>query len=159
MTWDLIGDIHGEADALERLLGLMGYGETDGVYRHEQRRVVFLGDFVDRGPQQVRAVQIARRMVESGTALSVMGNHEYNAVCFATEDPAAPGQYLRPHISKNLKQHAAFLEQLLLECNGGFEVGAHLLRLLSHLRQLVLLLPEQGHLGLDKGFFRQWVLR
>ena len=50
-------------------------------------------------------------MVENGHALAVMGNHEFNAVV-DTEDPEQPGQYLRPHFAKNLKQHKEFLEQV-----------------------------------------------
>jgi hypothetical protein len=43
----------------------------------------------------------------------------------------------------------SFLKQLLLECNGVFDVCAHLLRLLSHLRQLLILPLELGHLLRD----------
>ena len=48
--FDLIGDIHGHAAPLRRLLGRLGYEETDGCYRHPERRLIFLGDFIDRGP-------------------------------------------------------------------------------------------------------------
>lgn len=109
---DIIGDIHGYADPLVALLYRLGYRETRGVWRHPQRRAVFVGDFVDRGPQQQRVLEIVRAMVEAGAADAIMGNHEYNAVCFATEDPERPGHYLRPHTQKNRQQHAACLEQL-----------------------------------------------
>ena len=47
--FDIIGDIHGQADALDRLLDLLGYRLSDGVRRHpDGRRAVFLGDFIDR---------------------------------------------------------------------------------------------------------------
>jgi len=110
--YDLIGDIHGHASELEALLSKMDYVEKGGVWQHPDRKVIFLGDFVDRGPEQVETVNIARSMVEKGKALAVMGNHEFNAVAWATEDPQNPGNYLRPHIEKNLKQHRAFLEQV-----------------------------------------------
>ena len=38
-----------------------------------------------------------------------MGNHEFNAIAFATKDPHGEG-FLREHSSKNLEQHRAFLE-------------------------------------------------
>ncbi|MCL7744274.1 metallophosphoesterase [Guyparkeria hydrothermalis] len=110
--YDLIGDIHGHATALKKLLTKMGYRETEGVWRHPERQVIFLGDFVDRGPEQIETVRIAQAMVETGAALAVMGNHEFNAVAWATPDPDVAGEYLRPHNEKNRDQHAAYLEQV-----------------------------------------------
>ena len=110
--YDLIGDIHGYATELKALLTKMDYEEIDGVWQHPERKVIFLGDFVDRGPEQVETVEIARKMVESGNALAVMGNHEYNAVAWATEDPQNSRQFLRPHTSKNHDQHREFLAQV-----------------------------------------------
>jgi hypothetical protein len=110
--YDLIGDIHGYATELKALLTKMDYEEIDGVWQHPERKVIFLGDFVDRGPEQVETVEIARKMVESGNALAVMGNHEYNAVAWATEDPQNSRQFLRPHTSKNYDQHREFLAQV-----------------------------------------------
>ncbi|WP_440996037.1 metallophosphoesterase [Arhodomonas sp. SL1] len=110
---DLIGDIHGHADALEALLKELGYRERQGVYRHPAgRRVIFVGDFIDRGPHQERVLRLARGMCDAGHARAVMGNHEYNAVCFMTPDPERPGAHLRPHSDKNLKQHREFLGQM-----------------------------------------------
>jgi hypothetical protein len=110
--YDLIGDIHGYATELKALLTKMDYQEIDGVWQHPERKVIFLGDFVDRGPEQVETVQIAKAMVDSGNALAVMGNHEYNAVAWATPDPEFPNEHLRPHTDKNLDQHKEFLEQV-----------------------------------------------
>lgn len=109
--YDLIGDIHGYAIELKALLAKMDYREIDGIWQHSERKMIFLGDFVDRGPEQVETVQIARSMVDSGNALAVMGNHEFNAVAWATRDPHNPDDHLRSHTDKNLKQHVAFLEQ------------------------------------------------
>ena len=39
-AYDLIGDIHGHAPRLRRLLAQLGYRETDGVYRHPQRQAL-----------------------------------------------------------------------------------------------------------------------
>lgn len=107
--YDLIGDIHGYARPLEALLRKLGYRERFGVWSHPERQVIFVGDFVDRGPQQLETVQIARAMVEHNTALAVMGNHEFNAVAYATPHPHRPSEFLRPHTLKNARQHAAFL--------------------------------------------------
>ena len=48
---DLIGDIHGHATKLEALLGKLGYSKKNGNYSHPERTVVFVGDYIDRGPQ------------------------------------------------------------------------------------------------------------
>ncbi len=109
---DLIGDIHGHADALERLLRKLGYSRQNGVYRHAERQAIFLGDFIDRGPQIRETLEIVRPMVESGAALSVMGNHELNALAFHTADPRKPGEHLRPHNEKNSHQHAETMRQV-----------------------------------------------
>ena len=104
--YDIIGDIHGHADELVELLEKLGYMETHGCFRHPDRKVIFCGDFIDRGPNIPDTVRIAKSMVENDAALAVMGNHEFNALAFHTEDPRQPGIFLRPHDSKNLHQHA-----------------------------------------------------
>jgi hypothetical protein len=103
--YDLIGDIHGCADTLRALLGELGYARDGDGYRHPSRTVIFLGDFIDRGPRQREAVTIARAMVQHGAALAVMGNHEFNALAYHAPDPQRPGDYLRPHTDKNRQQH------------------------------------------------------
>jgi hypothetical protein len=110
--YDLIGDIHGHAGALERLLEAMGYRRREGAWRLSGRQVVFLGDFVDRGPRIAETLAIARGMVESGAALAVMGNHELNALAYHTPDPDRPEEHLRPHTEKNAHQHAETVRQL-----------------------------------------------
>ena len=112
MPHDIIADIHGHADELEALLRRLGYRETAGAWRHPSRTAVFVGDFIDRGPRQIAAVDLVRRMVDSGSALAVMGNHELNAIAYATPDDERPGKYLRPHSTTNTHQHQAFLHEV-----------------------------------------------
>ncbi len=107
--YDLIGDIHGHAAELEALLVKLGYQLDGPCYRHESRRVIFLGDLVDRGPQQRRVLEIVRPMFESGSALAVMGNHEFNAIAYFTAD--GEGGHLRARNDKNTRQHQAFLDE------------------------------------------------
>ena len=47
-------------------------------------------------------------MVDQGSALAVLGNHEFNAICYATRVSA---KYVRPHSEKNTHQHTAFLRE------------------------------------------------
>lgn len=108
--YDIIGDVHGCADKLTTLLKKLGYAHSDGAYRHrDQRQVVFVGDLIDRGLFQLESVAIPRAMVEHGTAQMVIGNHEFNAVAFATRN-ADDTDWCRPHNDKNRYQHKAFLD-------------------------------------------------
>ena len=73
--FDIIGDVHGCAEELNTLLDRLGY--TGTPRRHaEGRKVVFLGDLVDRGPGIAEVLRTAMSMVRAGTALGVPGNHE-----------------------------------------------------------------------------------
>ena len=110
--YDIIGDIHGHADDLKSLLISLGYQRHGLGYRHSDRKVIFVGDFVDRGPAIREVVEIARAMVDAADALAVMGNHEYNAIAFHTPRPGKQGEWFRPHSDKNLNQHQATLDQL-----------------------------------------------
>ena len=78
--YDVIGDVHGHAAKLENLLRRMEYSDASGVWRHDSRTAIFVGDLIDRGPAQLATVAIARRMIEAGSAQAVMGNHEFNAI-------------------------------------------------------------------------------
>jgi hypothetical protein len=40
--YDLVGDIHGHADALHRLLRELDYSEVEGLFRHPQRKMIFV---------------------------------------------------------------------------------------------------------------------
>ena len=108
--YDLVGDIHGHADALHRLLCELEYTEIEGVFRHAKRQMIFVGDFVDRGPQQREVLRIARSMCEAGFAKAVMGNHEFNAIGWAATKEG--GGFLRSHSAKNGSQHAQFLGEI-----------------------------------------------
>ena len=108
--FDVIGDVHGMGTELVELLTHLGYENTNGRFAHPTRRAVFVGDFVDRGPEQRLAVETAKAMVDAGTALAVMGNHEFNAIAFHTPDPNKPGQHLRRRTDRNREQSAVFLE-------------------------------------------------
>lgn len=81
--FDVIGDIHGCRAELVELLGQLGYvltydddGNAVGARHPEGRRVVFVGDLVDRGPDTPGVLRLAMGMVASGNALCITGNHE-----------------------------------------------------------------------------------
>jgi protein phosphatase len=80
--FDIIGDVHGCLTELEALLHKLGYGATDcGAPSHpEGRRVIFVGDLVDRGPDSPGVLRLVMDMVEAGSALAVPGNHDLKLV-------------------------------------------------------------------------------
>lgn len=106
---DLIGDIHGHADELEALLSKLDYKKINGVYTHAERKVVFVGDYIDRGPKIRETLEIVKTMVDHGNAVALMGNHEYNALCFHFQKKE--GGHLRKHLIKNVIQHYETLKQ------------------------------------------------
>lgn len=110
-AYDIIGDIHGHADALERLLQKLGYRRKSGIYFHpDKRQVVFVGDFIDRGPQIRETLHLVKDMCDAGHARAVMGNHEFNAICFHTPH-IEKGGFFRDHTWKEIHQHMATIEQ------------------------------------------------
>ncbi|MBX5462063.1 MAG: polynucleotide kinase-phosphatase [Steroidobacteraceae bacterium] len=79
--FDIIGDIHGCLTETLELLALLGYDVSlrDGHYAvsHPQgRKVVFVGDLVDRGPDSPGVVRLVSDVVRSGTGYCVAGNHD-----------------------------------------------------------------------------------
>lgn len=110
--YDVIGDVHGHVHAVEGLLAQMGYSCLDGVWSHPTRRAVFVGDLIDRGAAQVATVRLVQSMITAGSALAVIGNHEYNAVAWTVERPDQPGVFCRSHDEHHLAQHREFLDQV-----------------------------------------------
>ena len=86
--FDIIGDVHGCFDELCELLGQLGYRiaeDAAGEYGYnvshpEGRKVILLGDLVDRGPKIARVLRLAMSMCAGGTALCVPGNHDVKLV-------------------------------------------------------------------------------
>ena len=113
MRYDIIGDTHGHADKLVALLKLLGYDNLRGFYRHEdpERKAIFVGDFIDRGPKIRETLRIVKSMCDRDAALAVMGNHEYNAICFHTKKKERENNWLRPRSDKNIYQHLETLIQ------------------------------------------------
>lgn len=120
--YDIIGDVHGCANTLEKLLRKLGYKNEAGVYFHPTRQVIFLGDIVDRGPHIREALHLVKAMVDAGTAQCILGNHEYNALGYVTPTPETENtsevKYVRAHnarhnrlIAETLTQFAPFPEE------------------------------------------------
>ncbi|MBC3881553.1 metallophosphoesterase [Undibacterium sp. LX40W] len=75
-TLDIIGDIHGEIDSLRQLLQELGYDE-EGKHA-ENRHLVFVGDYCDRGPDSPAVIALVEKLVKAKRAFAILGNHELN---------------------------------------------------------------------------------
>ena len=58
---DIVGDVHGEIGALESLLGELGYDSSG--HHPDGRRLVFVGDLTDRGPDCPAVVRLVAEPV------------------------------------------------------------------------------------------------
>jgi hypothetical protein len=101
--FDIIGDIHGFAETLKLLLDNLGYKNENGFYYHQNRKAIFVGDFIDRGKSIRETLNIVKSMTNNNSAFAIIGNHEYNALAYNTID--SKGRFLREHSSKNNHQH------------------------------------------------------
>lgn len=103
--YSIIPDIHADLNRLKNSMAALG----------DEAPFAFLGDFIDAGHKVKNAddravLQMVKPMIERGDAVSVMGNHELNAILYHRTD--AQGQPLRAHTDKNKKQHRSFSTQL-----------------------------------------------
>jgi hypothetical protein len=91
VTYDIIGDVHGELPALLALGRELGY-HVDGDWSHPKGRTpVFLGDLVDRGAHSLEVAELVLRLVEARRGFCLMGNHEYNLVAWFAQVPGYEG--------------------------------------------------------------------
>jgi hypothetical protein len=75
---DIVGDVHGEIEALHALMQQLGY-DNDGQHR-DGRHLVFVGDLCDRGPDSPGVIELVQRLCSAGQAQCVLGNHELSVL-------------------------------------------------------------------------------
>ncbi len=116
---DIVGDVHGEIDALTDLLAALGY-DLDGAHP-DGRRLVFVGDLVDRGPSSPAVLRRVQRLVMSGHAQCILGNHELNLLRDVERHgngwwvtPDEPPANTDPVDTQEKREFRAFLETLPL---------------------------------------------
>ena len=73
---DIVGDVHGEIDALLSVMHHLGY-DDDGTHPYH-RRLIFVGDLTDRGPDSPAVVDLVQSLVNANRAQCVLGNHDLN---------------------------------------------------------------------------------
>jgi hypothetical protein len=114
--YDLIGDIHGHYELLVQLLKKLGYVRVNNSYQHPLRKVIFMGDIINRGNKIRLTVRLIRRMVELGNAYCILGNHELNAILYTTLDKSGKAlqkrlpRYKLP-LNKTLEEYQDYPEE------------------------------------------------
>ncbi|MFD2571674.1 AAA family ATPase [Spirosoma soli] len=73
--FDIIGDVHGCYDELVELLTKLEY-DVAQLSHPKGRKIIFVGDLVDRGPNSAGVLRLVMQLVQQGTALCVTGNHD-----------------------------------------------------------------------------------
>lgn len=101
---DIVGDIHGEYDALLTLMQHLGY-DAHGSHP-DQRFLVFVGDFCDRGPNSPAVLALVQQLVESGRAYAVLGNHEINLLREEAKDGS--GWFFDERVAKDNTKYAPY---------------------------------------------------
>ncbi|WP_028603280.1 metallophosphoesterase [Ottowia thiooxydans] len=101
---DIVGDIHGEFEALVQLLSHLGYDDQGN--HPEGRKLVFVGDFCDRGPDSPAVLELAQQWVQTGRALAVLGNHEINLLRDDAKDGS--GWFFDARLARDQKKYAPF---------------------------------------------------
>ena len=85
---DIISDIHGLYDQFEELISKQGYTIENGIPVHKEgRKILFLGDFIDRGPDSVKMLNLVMNSVQSGKHYAISGNHEVKLLANLQKDP------------------------------------------------------------------------
>ena len=115
--FDLIGDVHGCFDELCILLQSLGYRISQGsqqfeVYHPEGRKLVFLGDLVDRGPKTPQALRLTMDAVQSGDAFCVSGNHDAKLVKALQGNPVSITHGLAESLQQLEAESQAFREKV-----------------------------------------------
>ncbi len=101
---DIVGDIHGEHEALCQLLGHLGYDAEGG--HPAGRHLVFVGDFCDRGPDSPAVMALAARLMQAGRAHAVLGNHEINLLRGDAKDGA--GWFFEDRFERDRPKYAPY---------------------------------------------------
>ena len=109
--FDLIGDVHGCIEELRDLLAKLGY-TADGIKHPLGRRVVFVGDLNDRGPDSASVLALAMGMCKSGNALCVIGNHDDKLLRHLKGNKIKPGHGLAETIAQLDTMSQSFRDEL-----------------------------------------------
>jgi hypothetical protein len=97
--YDIIGDVHGHAGLLQKLLISLGYIRGQSGFSHpDKRQAVFVGDLINRGPDTTGTLKIVRDMHLHGNAQVTLGNHEWRLIQEVVKNGYPENKALEPFI-------------------------------------------------------------
>jgi diadenosine tetraphosphatase ApaH/serine/threonine PP2A family protein phosphatase len=109
-----IGDVHAQHSKLISLLDVIDFDITKPNSSVNDGKLVFIGDLIDSVPNydgdHLALLNQVKSLVNSNDAFCLLGNHEFNAIGWATQKE--DGNWARPHTENNKIQHQAFLESV-----------------------------------------------
>lgn len=101
---DIVGDIHGEYQALLDLLSHLGY-DRNGDHP-DGRHLVFVGDLFDRGPQSPEVFEMLAPLQKQGKIQVILGNHELNVIRHQPKD--GTGWYFDERVATDNPKYGPF---------------------------------------------------
>jgi protein phosphatase len=112
--FDIIGDVHGCFDEMRELIGKLGYTiGDDGLATHPQkRRLGFVGDLVDRGPENAKVLRFVMDQVRNDLAFCVPGNHDMKLLKYLKGKQVALTHGLAETVAELEAEPAAFREEV-----------------------------------------------
>ncbi len=121
--FDIVGDVHGCYDELLALLGQLGYqvqrqegpsGEpTYAAHSPPGRKLIFVGDLIDRGPRSVDVLRLVMALAVQGLALVVTGNHDDKLRRYLEGRDVKVGHGLAQTLAELEQEPLAFHERVL----------------------------------------------
>ena len=94
--FDLIGDVHGHLELLLQMIARLGYYKKGSSFFHPKgRKIVLVGDLINRGPDSTGVLKLVKLLHQSGIAHVCMGNHEFRLLQQAQQNPSkVPAKFL-----------------------------------------------------------------
>ena len=111
-AFDIIGDVHGCDAELVALMERLGHPIDPARPHPEGRRLLFVGDLVDRGPATPAVVLRVKRLVEAGRGLGVAGNHDIRLAEALQGESVEPGHGLEASLGQIAAESAAVREEV-----------------------------------------------
>jgi hypothetical protein len=97
--FDIVGDVHGNADLLVVLLQKLNYldNQENIIQNPEKRQLIFCGDLINRGKNTPRVLEIAKSLYDSNQVIVMPGNHEFFSLFYHFYGKE---EFIKPFISK-----------------------------------------------------------
>jgi hypothetical protein len=127
-AFDIIGDVHGHGNLLEKLLIKLGYTDNGLSFSHPERKAIFCGDFIDRGKENIKALNIVMQMCKHGQALAIPGNHDIAFIQYHTKLKGS-----NQNIIPQNPQHEIMFRETLREFNANSTFMEHYLHWIKNL--------------------------